>query len=695
MSVIGKAKSAFTGKKKAGDMLPGREDIAPGNELVADSEGRIAAPPSVLKKIRSGESKLNRWTSHWRELWAFFDGDQFVEVSAVNGELVAQETREGGDKPRWRPRLTTNRYTKAIAGEVAVLTSRFPVYECTPLNHDDEKVNGARTSEKVLLHLHDRLRLRNSAYDVVLNAAVTGDGYSWPVWDSSVGDPIEIMETDPETGENVNIADGLRTGEIKIHELRQDQIMWPAGVKFEDAKYWIVRLVRPLDDVKADRGYIGPQDLASDAAEAVVFGTERSHDDNLVFEYHYLERPSFEHPQGRWLQIANDCVIKKPAAYPRPSGAPCIHRLPWIDRGTRRQRGLGLGEMCIDVQRRINRIINQIIAWRNLCLNPQMLAPEGSLIEGQAVTDEPGLVIQYRGTVAPTWRTIPEIPQSLFQDLDKSEEHLDYMVSGGASGAVVTGIESGDAYAAINEREQSFRSMTIANISRYYSAQGEHLLELVAKHYTEERMIDISGRFGVETIANFLGEWIEGTIMGVRVSEGSIAPRTRAQQEAKIMAFADKGWIPPHVAMAHLNGGTADSIIADFEADEGKVKRQIQGLVRLGSDPELQAITDPVSLIPIAGPQDNHMIFVDVISKWMKTIDFERQPQAVQVAAYNWLAMHEMELLNEQMQEAQRASANAESLGAENAGKEQEAKKEPSRPSIAHEAAALAGGGQE
>src|SRR4051812_40786743 len=132
MPVLSDAARAFKGRAKKPKAGP---EVGPGDVVARDSEGRTPAPGMALKRISRGDRQLRRHEPRWRELWAHFDGEQFTEVSAVDGSLVALETRDGGlDKPRYRSRLVRNRMTKGITAEVSLLTSRFPVPECTPIN---------------------------------------------------------------------------------------------------------------------------------------------------------------------------------------------------------------------------------------------------------------------------------------------------------------------------------------------------------------------------------------------------------------------------------------------------------------------------------------------------------------------------------------------------------------------------------
>ena len=64
-----------------------------------------AAPANIVKQIRDAERKITALEVGWHEALAFFDGDQYVEISGVTGRLERLETREGtASKPRHRHR---------------------------------------------------------------------------------------------------------------------------------------------------------------------------------------------------------------------------------------------------------------------------------------------------------------------------------------------------------------------------------------------------------------------------------------------------------------------------------------------------------------------------------------------------------------------------------------------------------------
>jgi hypothetical protein len=245
------------------------------------------------------------------------------------------------------------------------------------------------------------------------------------------------------------------------------------------------------------------------------------------------------------------------------------------------------------------------------------------------------------GGQVPQWREVPEIPISLFRTLDQCISDWAEITG---SRELPPGVEAGTAIAAVNERDNSMRAEFVGQLALTYARVFEHILYLMQHHYTEPRLLEIKTRFGTESIRDFLGARLMPGIT-VMINPGSIEPRTRAAQEAKIIMYAERGWLQPHQVMAALQSGNADTIIDDFELDVAKANREIQ---------QLMAMAKGEGFGPVfAGPQDNHQVHQDLIGAWMKTEDFERQPDLVKQAAMAHYDQHGAELMFQAMQQQQ------------------------------------------
>src|SRR4051812_2253143 len=127
-------------------------------------------------------------------------------------------------------------------------------------------------------------------------------------------------------------------------------------------------------------GYRGGK-LDPNAATSDVLGNGKIPSGNkLVLVTEYLERPSPDTPEGRRLVMANDKLICDPMPYPcvdptgEPVDEPILHYLTrLIDPDSDCDEGLV--RHSLDACRTWNDCTNKLLEWKNLALNPQILAP--------------------------------------------------------------------------------------------------------------------------------------------------------------------------------------------------------------------------------------------------------------------------------------------------------------------------------
>jgi hypothetical protein len=614
------------------------------------------ADPMVCERISRAEQAISHLEPAWSEQLCFLDGEQYVEQHAVTGRLERLETREGGrGKPRHRIRRTRNRFTPAVIREVALCSARTPIYECDPLNGDALVTGEARLEEKCLLSVHQQLGIKQVAVRTMTYAKTNGAGFTWAYFNPALNG-----------GE----------GEIEIDVLSQAEVLWDGG-DFEKSRWFCVRKAKPVDQVTGHPDYVGPRPLEPDAQSASHETRKGNEARDLVYVYNYLERPSRDHPRGRWLQLVQGQVVRKPEDYPwiDADGSivdePVIQMLADFD-PAHRARPRGMGADLVEVQRDINRIVSQIITHKDLAMSPQMLAPVGAL--RQKITTEPGAVYEYRpiAGLKPEWRTVPEIPASLFRSLDQAL--ADWEEISGQS-ALPAGLESGSAVQAVNERDQERRALFVANLSAWYCRLGERLLSLMRVHYSQERLMIVRGMFGAESIVGFRGQKLRP--VRVRVAEGSITPRTKEAQRALIVQLIDRGLVDPRKAIYALNAGTTDALIDAYELNVHKQRREIKQLIEMG---QLRGAGVPM----VDEEADDHPVHAEVIKMWMLTEDFEMQPPLVQEAARTHAEWHRVAAEVQQMRDMERTSSQAERLGMVNAGAPQNAgaKPMPSQPSV-------------
>lgn len=635
----------------------------------------LPVPASVDDRLRRGRKVMLRDAAKRRLCLRFERGDTYWYLTD-KGLLSFQPTvtaATGGGKPPHRIRNKINMIRPIVEAKVSQATQRIPSYDITPSTNDPQAEGAARLAEAVALYGYDKWRLREASIKAVKLAVTAEAGFAMPYFDPNVGPYRQVGDT------------WVGEGEIKVLILSANEVYWEPGVDFVDSSWYAIERAMPLDEVKRIPGYIGG-DLAPDATTSDVPADRRDRG-NQVMVTEYLERPSARFPQGRRMHMAAGRVIcdyrlLDPTApgpwesYPlfdADGGVidePVLHRLTYTH-APEDDRDLGLVWQLIDPQRTIQDCWNKLLEWKNRTLNPQMKAPVGSLVS--APNDVPGDVRYYRpvGGQVPEWEQPPAVPQALFQMLEQMKADMRLI----AQDADV--IDATDSAAktlqAVIEQSQNRWQTFLGDLAEWHSRLMRHCLLLVARHYTEPRLLEIRGRFGPYTIRDFTGAQLMGQV-SVTVLPGSLQARTRQQIVTEIMGYADRGWISPQVAMAAIQAGNAEKLIEGYELDVARANRIIQKITD-GSVMSMGQwmVPDPVTGQPIEQPvfmptpQDNLDVWKSVFSDWMKTEAYEQLPAPSQEAAN---LIYQGVIMRQQAQAQQAAvqqQAQAQALGMSNA----------------------------
>lgn len=605
----------------------------------------------VQDRTNRAEERIQSLIPYLEERYEMWRGHQYLLVNDKNKleYLPTKTTEHGGGKRPWVARGSYNLLMDIVAHEVSSTTQRIPNYEVSATSWDPEKRSAARTSEQVAVYGYDQWSVRGSAVDAVTHAVVGQEGFAWPYFDTTVGPMILDAQ-----GKGV-----IGRGEVKIRVYGPADVMWEPGVRFNDSPYHIVRSDETLQAVVGMPGFLGAAIYPDAETRKRGDSTTKPYKVRLVRVYHYLERPSKSHPVGRWIVIANNRQIAKERPYPTQEGV-CLYPLSYIS-DPDNDRDMGLLQHLMDPMRVFDDAWNKIVEWKNLAINPQMFVAPG-VLQGQKITNEPGVVYEIADPEHNIrWREIPQFPQELFT----IAQNMNSVIARLAAQNDIPGqVEAGKAIQSLIERDQQRRASFIAQLAEWHGHVASACLRLVQTYYTEPRLLRIKGRWSPDVIADFKGADLNGQV-DVRVSPGSIEPRTKEGMSAMVMSFADRQWITPEQAMAAINGGYAGDLVTSYELDQGRALRII-ARVKAGQEalfgtpenpapqrPETQMVTqtDPTTgqpaMDPATGqemklpqqvmvadfmprPFDNIPVQKAVWEDWMKTEEFDALPMESQ-----------------------------------------------------------------
>jgi hypothetical protein len=659
----------------------------------------------VKDKIIRGRVAMRKHAALRRMCQKFWQGEQYWYLNAKN-ELRVLPTAvidvQGG-KPDHRIRNSYEFLHSIIEAKVSAASQSVPGYRVDATTADPEDKAAARLSEHVAYYGYDKWHLRRHTIKAITNALVQREGFTMPYFDPNVG-PFKQN------------ADGewVGQGEIRHLDLSRSEVMWELGVDFDDSRWHAIERAQLIEDIKAIPGYIGG-DLKSDASTADLPSDKKTDEMALVDEV--LERPCKEYPHGRRMFIAAGRVIvdyrKDPACpedwsdwwEPFPNideqgnavDEPCIMRLSW----TVNPDGddTGLVERLLDLARTINDCWNKLLEWKNRCLMPQMSAPKGANVTRR--DDTPGATWYYNviGGMKPEWERTPPVPQELFQMLELAITHM-RAIAADIDVQPDPGLAARTANAAVEQSKVRWQSF-LGDLEEFHSRLMRRDLTLVARHYTEKRIIDIRGQYGWEPPVAFTGSDLLSQT-NVRVLPGSIEAHSREQatQEIQLIQTLWPGAIPVEAALAVMHGSPAAGLMRSYEGHVARawgLVQEIRSNYRKVMDMPSRFDTelgDAMTGFQVPGwmprKQDNVKLWKQVIADYMVTPDYDSQPVEVQhMFDLIWDGL-EFSEQRRAMMIAQQEQAMAADLGMGNAAAPQNAPPVPQQQGLTAEQAAPA-----
>ncbi len=675
-------------------------------ESLRDAFGRkreVMLPDDVKAAIDRGRTECRK-DADKRRLCAKFERGEQYDFLTKQGIIASQSTVQFdvAEKPLHRIRNKHNMIRPLVEDKVSTATSRIPGYEVVPSTSDPEDRSAAGVSQKVARYGYDQWRMRKARMKVVKSAiAQGGDGFAMPVFNPNVG-PYENVGSDESP-------EWRGRGEVQILTFGGNSVFWEPGTDFDLSPWYVIERAELIAKIQDLPGFFGPP-LKSDVKGSDA-GTTNT--DKLVLVSDFMERPCPDWPEGRRILVANNRVIvdnrlidpttSNPFEhYPlcdskgRVLDEPCIHRLSWtIDPET--DRDLGLVWQLIDAQRTINDCINKLLEWKNRCLNPQMKAVLGSLVDQP--NDMPGWVNYYRpGFPEPQWEKPPQIPGELFQIVSMMREAMQFMAS--YADTQVGPNVAAAAVQAADQQAQSRWDSFLGDLAEFDSRLMRHSLLLVSRYYDTPRLIQINGWFGADRVEDFTGAQLNGQV-DVTVLPGSLQSLSQNQMLQRIQFVQQNwpGWLSPEAALAALDGGAAQTLVRGYELDVARID-QIIASIRDGTIMEYptREEVDPMTGMPLTDENglplqvpffmpmadvDNLTIWKQRLGDWMKTPDYQRVPEFARDMAQKILAAVNQLQAREAQQQALMQQATAAQMGMANAVKAPGPASQPSAPNPA------------
>jgi hypothetical protein len=645
----------------------------------------LASLDSATKeRLDRARKQRTAYETTWAICDAFYHGRQNVVRSVSDPrriiELAGRRQQTSGELTY---RRVTNRILPTISTLVAKYNSRMPGWSVEPESGDPVAINNARASEHALISEYDRIGLSRKFTDALTLAANQGEAFADVRWDSKYGRAI-----DDETNE----------GAVCVRILPPQCVLFEQGLRYEESPWYAIEVGLPPSEVEARYGLKQPKPdgvSAGSLVDNVLAYGER--DANMVTVTEFYERPTPKNPQGVYKVIVNDQIVE---TNPYPYGPLKFGEITgnWLVKysyfnSPTRDRDMGITEHLIDIQNAWNVTENQIAKIKDLRANRPIISLKGSYTGPANLT--PGAKYEYNDPDGkPEFLEIPEVGGDTFNYLELLKANFEAISGANAvtGGQAPGGDVGASGTKALIEQDDSQRAAILKNLAQSHSKLGLEILLLLRAHATEARLMHFTGKSGHDGAMQFRGDSQVPKTLQVRVSPGSIERRSREKVEAMVLAYADRGWIDPRIAMSAIESGTADNILDQFDLDVQWQQREDRRMAGIKDGPELaqalQADADikakyeearlnaeqlmamgqpvpPVPPPPPSGPWpharefDNHKIHMDTMNLYRKTEEFDLLPENVKEVFQRHYEEHEsfQAQADQRAYEAQQAQA--------------------------------------
>lgn len=594
----------------------------------------LAPDPTSTESDQSKLSKLNADFKQAEMARQPFEGTWLLNLAFVEGNQWLCWDHQRLVQPKLgknRILITDNRIQPAVRKEVAKMTKSRPAWDLTPDSDDDGAIDGAKFGEMVVESKWDSMACQPKLRRALEWSRTCSAGFWKVTWDRSLGkgrevvvgpdgkvarnpqtnapvDPSMLQQLPPEVAQQLGAAQRVCQGDARI-DVRSPFQVYPdplADSMDECEKMFEKSVVSPVYlkglygvDLKPD----------SDASGGLVQahlsrpGSRSNVAKVGVLVYELWEKGNAVKPQGRHVVwTASKILLDEANPYlddEEKSILPYV-MFPGIT-VSGRFWPTSIVEQLRPIQVELNKVKSQIAENRNRIGNPSLMVSRQAEVKYHGV---PGERVEYNDTTQnaiPSYLSAPEMPQYVQNEIQTMVDAIQEISSQHevSSGTVPAGVTAAAAINLLQEQDDTVLGPAIDDMETALSRAGQMLLRLLATYYTDERLVLLSGEDGKFKALKFKGAMLSGQIAGLRVSEGSTAPRSKAARQAAMgemfslmiqygIRFDQRALRKFFVS---YDVGGLESLLGDLDADERKVNRENR-LMYAGIPVEVNSLVD-------------------------------------------------------------------------------------------------------
>lgn len=354
---------------------------------------------------------------------------------------------------------------------------------------------------------------------------------------------------------------------------------------------------------------------------------------NSAIELTYYERRSKNYPRGRMIVVASGVLLLD-------TELPCgeFPHVKWDDiPTTQKYYPEAIITHLRPIQDQFNNLVRKRAQWTNLMLTGKWIAPKGSQLQQEAMTNQSGEIVYYTpvpGGQEPHQMQVPVIPQYAYTEEDRLNSMF-YDIAG--EGEISRGILPSASVPAIGmqlllEQDQT-RISTVTEQHEYaFARMGKLMLMYLEKFVTNDRLLKLADPNSQYQIKEWSGEDLTSS-HDVIVVRGSTAPQSLATKRNDILNLFAQGLYgnpgdPQTKArvLRDIEFGDVSSIWADQSADFAQIAKSIQ---------EIEA-----GIIPDINEFDNHALHLQEKNRYRKSDKYESLETGKQAILKNDMEEH-------------------------------------------------------
>jgi len=597
--------------------------------------------------VKVAEQAKLRHKAQWQTNIAFFNGYQYSDYTGYWG------LRPRTGKPAWKVQLTCNYVRAAAMLQAAKLTQNRPGWAVLPATQDDDDIDRARASRRLLDYYWERQRCQEKTEIAVLDSILTGQGYLCGYWDPEAGEEFEGGEIGDE-----KLSDGI-TGFPSVEvatcfEVGHD----PLAPSFDQSEWGYRKRLVSLDWLERKYGIKLPLQNNSD------FGDELVAHDMGAAPLQTIESASDLKSRYTTMIEFYD-VVKKKAIFYLPESKRIVKQFDWpfgmlpfvqiraipnrgdIDPGgpsSHKTLGQTTITDVIELQRELNRTLSQLIEIKNMLAFPRILASRSAAIDPFSLLDRPGSQVLWSGIGPPPMPLhLGNIPSWVFQfpsliiERIKDVSGVHEVTQGRAPGSV----QSGLAVRLLAEQDNTRYAMHARSISDAIQRLGNILLAMSHAYMRGALMLRIVGRSGELEVEEFKRSDL--AVGDVYVQPGSTFARNKDLRNEQLMQIYQIGLeADPRKIKRAMEIADVDSIIGDMDVHRLKQRRELKWMLEGKEAPVL--------------PEQDDFIHLDELTLFMNGTRFERLAPNIQQIIRNHYDAHRAKVQAQIDQERQAAS---------------------------------------